>query len=250
MDPNHIERNLEHSGNGQYGHDTVSSGGAGEGGPTVKNITVGGIAVQDFYLGTFGVNPKPTNFTSFDDGSPSLMTTLKEQKYIPSVSFGYTAGALYRLTSVLASLARGGYDGSEFVDNNITFTFAADNERDLIVAIQSITTASTDPSNHIATGLLPNLIYAYIDSTVPQIWLPLEACQAFEAEFGLIYDNTTELYLVNSSLHDALLTRNASVTFSLGIVTQGGNAVDITLPYAAFALAAHPPYRGLRNSTS
>ncbi|KAK4960849.1 hypothetical protein LTR66_012840 [Elasticomyces elasticus] len=192
----------------------VGLGGAGEGGPTVKNMTAGGIAVQDFYLGIFGVNPKPTDFTSFDDGSPSLTTTLKGQRYIPSVSFGYTAGAPYRFTGVLASLTLGGYDNSKFVDNNITFTFAADNERDLI------------------------------------IWLPLEACQAFEAEFGLIYDNTIGLYLVNSSLHKALLTRNASVTSSLGVVTQGGNAVDIMLPYAAFDLAAHPPYRGLRNSTS
>lgn len=79
-----------------YGYDVVSLGGLGEGGPTLKNSTVGAVAVNDFYLGVFGLNPKPTNWTSYDDPAPSYMTQLKEQKLVPSVSFGYTAGAPYR----------------------------------------------------------------------------------------------------------------------------------------------------------
>lgn len=91
-----IEQNLGYVGNAQYGWDAVSLGGLGEGGPTLKNTTVGATAVYDFYLGLFGLNPKPTNWTTFDNSSPSYMTQLKEQKLIPSVSFGYTAGAPYR----------------------------------------------------------------------------------------------------------------------------------------------------------
>lgn len=90
------EQNLGYDGDAAYGYDTVGLGGEGEGGPTLKNTTVGAFAVEDFYFGHFGVNPKSTNFTSFNDPSPSYMTTLREQNMIPSVSFGYTAGAQYR----------------------------------------------------------------------------------------------------------------------------------------------------------
>ncbi|EME46657.1 hypothetical protein DOTSEDRAFT_70614 [Dothistroma septosporum NZE10] len=245
----HIGKNLGLESNAIYGYDTVGLGGQGEQGPTLKNTTVGGMAAEDFYLGVFGVNPKPTNFTSFHDPSPSYMTLLKQQGFIPSLSFGYTAGALYRFTGVLASLVLGGYDTSKFVQNNITFNFAADNDRDIVVAIQSISTPSSIESNPTPTELLPNAVYAYIDSTVAQIWLPIEACRVFEQEFSLVYDSATGLYLVNDTMHDILLQRNPNVTFSLGQTLTGGSTVQISLPYAAFDLRAQPPYRGLSNTT-
>ncbi|KXS94498.1 hypothetical protein AC578_4504 [Pseudocercospora eumusae] len=239
-----IEKNLDYNGNAIYAYDTVALGGVGEGGPTLKNTTVGGLAVEHFYLGVLGVNPKPTNFTTFNQGSPSYMTLLKEQNYIPSLSFGYTAGAQYRFTGVLASLTLGGYDSNRFIDNNVTFLFAADNERDIVVAIQDVTTPSHISSNPTPTKLLPSPVYAYIDSTVPGIWLPVEACRAFELEFGLVFDNDTQLYLVNDTLHDSLLERDANVTFTLGQGFTGGPTVHITLPYAAFDLTAKAPFQG------
>lgn len=243
-----IERNLGYDGNAFYGYDVVGLGLNGQGGPTLKNTTVGALAVEDFYLGMFGVNPKPTNFTSMNEGSPSYITQLKEQDLIPGVSFGYTAGAKYRFSGVLASLVLGGYDSARFEENDVTFLFAPDNSRDLVVAIQSINTPSQIESSPNPTEMLPNPIYAYIDSTVPHIWLPIEACQVFEYEFGLVYDNTTELYLVNDTLHQALLDRDANVTFQFG---QGfsGSSVQITLPYAAFDLEVQPPYPKVVNKT-
>lgn len=137
-----IEGNLGYTGGGHYAYETVGLGGQGEGGPTLTNTTVGGIGTYDFYLGHFGVNPKPTNFTDFNDPSPSYITKLKDQGLIPSLSFGYTAGAPYRFTSVgiKASLTLGGYDQSRLIPNNVSFTFASDNERDLVVSIEKITT--------------------------------------------------------------------------------------------------------------
>ncbi|KXT10089.1 hypothetical protein AC579_8965 [Pseudocercospora musae] len=245
-----IEKNLDYTGNAMYGYDTVALGGVGEAGPTVSNTTVGALAVEDFYLGLLGLNPKPTNFTTFNQGSPSYMTLLKEQGYIPSLSFAYTAGAQYRFTAVLASLTLGGYDSSRFIDNNVTFLFAADNERDIVVAIQDVTTPSHISSNPTATKLLPSPLYAYIDSTVPGIWLPMEACRAFELEFGLAFDNDTQLYLVNDTLHNSLLHRDANVTFTLAQAITGGPTVHITLPYAAFDLTAKAPFRGPDSSTA
>lgn len=138
----------------------------------------------------------------------------------------------------------GGYDLARFTPNNLTFLFAPDNSRDVVVGIQSIT--STD-SKQTQTQLLPSGILAYVDSTVPHIWLPLDACQAFEKAFGLIYDNASQLYLVNDSLHKTLRALNASVTFTLGNSMTGGQTVDIVLPYASFDLLVQPPL--VENST-
>lgn len=244
-----IEENLGYQGNAIYGYDTVGLGGAGEEGPALKHTVVGGMAWPDFYLGVFGLNPKPTNFTSFNDPSTSYMTLLKEQRYIPSVSLGYTAGAIYRFTGELASLTLGGYDSSKFVENDVVFGFAPDNSRDIVVALQSITTPSQIESSPNPTLLLPSPIYAYMDATVAEIWLPTEACKAFEYEFGLEYDKTTGLYLVNETLHQQLSDRNPSLTFTLGTDLNGGKTVSIELPYAAFDLTAKPPYRYLTDQS-
>ena len=143
------------------------------------------------------------------------------------------------MKSVLGSLTLGGYDQSRFTPNHQSFTFAPDTDRDIVVGIQNIT--ATD-QNGKTYGLLPlSGINAYVDSTVPQIWLPLEACLAFETAFGLTYDNKTGLYLVNDTLHASLLSRNPSISFTLGDTGSGVPATNITLPYASFDLTVTPP---------
>lgn len=89
-----IEQNLGIPANGFYGRDTISLGGEGSGGPTLPDQIVGGIGIETYYVGMFGVNPKTTNFTGLEQ--PSYLASLKNQNLIPSVSFGYTAGAPYR----------------------------------------------------------------------------------------------------------------------------------------------------------
>lgn len=90
----------------------------------------------------------------------------------------------------------------------------------------------------------------YIDSTVAELWLPVEVCEAFESAFGLQYDNLTGLYLVDDQLHDRLQAENPSVTFLLGQKYSTNATVNITLPYNAFDLQASPPYKGLTNITN
>lgn len=89
----------------------------------------------------------------------------------------------------------------------------------------------------------------YIDTTVAEIWLPVEICEAFEDAFGLTYDNTTNLYLVDDLLHQTLLAQNPSITFILNQAFSTDQTVHITLPYAAFDLEAKPPYRTLNETT-
>ena len=148
----------------------------------------------------------------------------------------------------LGSLTLGGYDSSRYISNNISFIFSPDNERDLVVALKGLTANSTTRSD---IDLLKEIddVTLYIDTTVAEIWLPLAICEAFEEAFGLIYDNTTGLYLVDDLLHQTLLAQNPSITFTFGQTYTSGEIVQITLPYAAFDLEAKHPYHDLNETT-
>lgn len=45
---------MQSTGNGQFGHDTVSLGYPGGGGPSLSDVVVAGIATPDFWLGQLG----------------------------------------------------------------------------------------------------------------------------------------------------------------------------------------------------
>ena len=90
----------------------------------------------------------------------------------------------------------------------------------------------------------------FIDSSVAELWLPIEVCKAFEDTFGLKYDNTTDLYLVDDALHKSLLIQNPNITFTVGQKFSTQTTLQITLPYGAFDLQASPPYQGLKTKTN
>jgi hypothetical protein len=151
------------------------------------------------------------------------------------------------LGTVLGSLTLGGYDSSRFIPNDLTFGFAPDNERDIVVGVVGITADGSTKNN--VNLLNRDQFTMYIDSTVAELYLPIEVCEAFEEEFGLKYDNATQLYLVDELLHETLLAENATITFSLGQKFATNMTVDIRLPYAALDHTAKPPYRGLQRAT-
>ena len=130
----------------------------------------------------------------------------------------------------------GGYDASRFIPNEISFTFAPTIIRQLVVAIPSITFSTSKTQ----TPLLDQPIMALIDSTVPYLWLPQDACKLFETAFGISWDPLRNLYLVNETLHDTLVKENPSVVFTLAN-SLNGPSVNITLPYASFDLVANYP---------
>jgi hypothetical protein len=137
------------------------------------------------------------------------------------------------LNEVYGTLTLGGYDTSKFVPNDLTFDFGPQDDRELLVQLNKITTG-TD------TSLLPSAISVLLDSTVPCIYLPEAACALFESKFGLSWDNTTQLYLLTDAQHNALQTQNPNITFTLGNLTSS-TTVDIVLPYSAFDLTVSYP---------
>ena len=237
------EAGLGYSGNANFGYDNVTLGWLGGGLPTLSHQVIEGFATKDFLIGSFGLSPYAVNISTLDDPKPSFLGALVKQNQTPSISWAYTAGAYYRQPTAFGSLTLGGFDTSRFVQHNVTFPFGPDTSRDLIVPIQSITSDAAGGS-----PLLSDVIYAYIDSLVPHIWLPLEVCKAFERAFGLTYNETAGLYLVNDTLHERLSSQNPNVTFTLGVPGSAkNNTVDIVMHYGSFNLMAD--YYTVSNAT-
>ncbi|KAH8652726.1 aspartic peptidase domain-containing protein [Tricladium varicosporioides] len=240
-----LEDNLNYTGNGNYGFDTVGIGFTDNtAAPSLIHQVVAGIVTKKFMFGVFGVRPRETAFVDATRPQPSFLSSLRNQTLIPSLSYGYSAGASYR-NSALASLTLGGYDASLFTPNNINFTLNANATREMIVGVQTILGENTLAGT---ASLLPKGIKASLDSTIPELWLPSEACSIFERSFGLIFDNRTERYLVNDTAHAKLLQLNPSITFKIGVNSTGGNTINLNFPYTAFDLqASYPIYPNRTN---
>ncbi|KAK6532357.1 hypothetical protein TWF281_006546 [Arthrobotrys megalospora] len=226
-----VEKRLGFEGNAVFGYDNLTLGWLGSDGPGVTNQSIAGIATKDFFLGVLGLNPRPTNFSTFNNPVPSLLQNLRDKRMIPSLSWSYTAGNQYRFNGVFGQLVLGGYDRSRFVRNKIYIPFDSQDLVDLSVNIERITSSDANGTQ----ALLPSSISAYLDSSVSYLWLPIDACQRFEEEFGLKWVEAVGLYLVNNTQHDKLVARNASITFRIGHFSTD-QTVDIKFPYAAFDL--------------
>ncbi|RAL63573.1 hypothetical protein DID88_003617 [Monilinia fructigena] len=208
-----FQADLGYSQAANFGLDSIGLGYvSGTNGPTLDDQTIGAIATASpFYIGVFGLGTQPVNFTTIGNSSaPSYFSSLWSEKLIPSLAWSYTAGAKYRLKAgQYAQLIFGGYDTSRFIPNSASFTLYPDVNRDIVVAVQAITYSS---------------------------------CEEFEKAFGLLLDNTTGLYLINSTQYSLLTKTNPQVTFTLANSLVGGDTASIVLPFNAFALPATYPF--------
>lgn len=132
----------------------------------------------------------------------------------------------------MGSLTLGGYDSSRFEPGNLSTPFSPIDARDLTVQVRSITSGDEQ--------LLASPIASFLDSTVPYIYLPMPACTAFENTFGIIWNETSQLYLMNDTQHALLQAQNPSITFTLGSL-ESSKTANISFPYVAFALTASWP---------
>ena len=220
--------------NAEFANETFTLGN-NNGLPTIQDSVIQGFATKDFYMGALGLAARAINVTNFNEPQPSVLQALRNQGSIPSLSWGYTAGSQNTDPPTFGSLTLGGYDSSRMVPNSVTVSFGTDQSRDLLIGLQSISDGSTQ--------LLSTGVYAFIDSLVSELWLPQDACEAFERAFGLVWNDTAELYLVNDSLHDTLVSQNPSFYFQLGPATSSSyGSVQVVLPYSAFDLSVSPPY--------
>lgn len=92
---------LGYNASGLYGLDTLGLMIANSGGPTLTNQTIGAVINPRLWVGWLGMDVKPSNFSDFENPQRSLIKTLKDEGYIPSLSYGYTAGAYYSMFDLL-----------------------------------------------------------------------------------------------------------------------------------------------------
>lgn len=87
---------LGFTGNGGFGYDTVGLI-RGDSSETITNndTAVTAYASPEFWLGEIGLSNRPMDLGQ-DDKPSSFLSNLKKAGNIPSLSFGYTAGAPYR----------------------------------------------------------------------------------------------------------------------------------------------------------
>jgi hypothetical protein len=89
------------SASGLYGSDTVALGSLQQqmSGPTqpiaIGGQTVAGVVKKTWLLGLLGCNVRPSSFSTYSPLVPSLLQNLRNQSLIPSLSYSYTAGAVY-----------------------------------------------------------------------------------------------------------------------------------------------------------
>lgn len=89
-------------GSGQYGFDTIAaSSPINDIAFGMTNVLMSAISATDFYLGYFGVGLRSGSFGDVV-ASPPLRQAVSSFGWIPSYSYGYTAGASYRAFFLLA----------------------------------------------------------------------------------------------------------------------------------------------------
>ncbi|CAG8953280.1 hypothetical protein HYFRA_00003487 [Hymenoscyphus fraxineus] len=244
-----LNRALGFEGVGVYGLDTLGLGYTTPQGPTLPHQLISAIVSPSFYLGQLGLGFQPTNQTTYEHPIPSFSSTLWTNGNISSQSWSYTAGAFYRLKGVFGSLIFGGYDRARFVANEVRFAMAEDNLRDLVVTLRGIkSSAAVDGGGGRERILMEKQEFAFIDSTLSELWLPLSVCQEFEKAFGLIFDVPSGFYLLNTTQHASLLALNPNITLTLSDQKSSSQTLVFTLPYAALDLQIAPPL--LVNRTS
>jgi hypothetical protein len=233
--------------NGAWGVANVGLGTASKQSITLQHQYVAGYYVSDFFLGSLGLSAGAVSATgatrpSFLGGLAAVTTE------VPSVSYGFTAGASYRNggNGVPGNMVFGGYDKSRLVTGqNVTIPMPSKQNNTLVVGVNSIL---YQPDPDVQQGMMsltdPNIggFSAIIDSTLPYLVLPDDICNKFVERFNLGFDRSTGLYTINSTAHELNKQQNATVSFKLSAQVQDSEPhTTIVFPYNAFYLQASDP---------
>ncbi|CAM1511228.1 Fc.00g087410.m01.CDS01 [Cosmosporella sp. VM-42] len=243
---------LGYGGNGEYGLDILrTSDATTDTSLTMSGVLIAALNTTNYFDGLFGLGITQGNFENRVADSP-LTQAVKEFGWIPSYSYGYTAGAHYRNSPV--SLTLGGYDATRFVAHSNEFTLGQSDglARPLVRGIEVTTGGQDRPETwDSGTQILSswnNSFNALIDSTTPFLWLPDDVCDNFAEALNLTYNSTFELYTTNNQYNDF---PEFSFTFSLSSFDNtddfGGaldvpGTVNITIPSEALVNLLEYPF--------
>ncbi|KAL1637501.1 hypothetical protein SLS56_000639 [Neofusicoccum ribis] len=231
-----LEKNLDvNDTGGIYGFDTVRLGFSHD--PNTLEVNgsqLVAVSSNSSYMGILGLSDALSDVSNTDKPVNSFIQDLNDSNQIPSLSYGYTAGAHHQYKGVHGSLVIGGYDRSRFKSTPYNFSFSQTDVRSLGVGIQSIST-NFSLVNQGGYTLTKDGHFSAIDSTVSHLWLPGDVCDHFKTAFSLTYDVEKNYYLISDTVREKLLAQNTTFTFKLGNdISVSNDSINIELPYAAF----------------
>lgn len=200
--------------------------------------------------GLLGLSDQPFNVTESARLFPSPLGMLNESKSIPSPFWAYNAGRRWSQPSPFyASLTFGGYDAGRGGDlkDALRVGMQTNNLRDLVVSISGFAIGNDAEYNY---NLDPPTD-AFIDSVVPDLWLPEAMCRVFEQAFDLQWNETAQMYLLDKEHSDRLhADPNAKVNLTLADPYDPTIKMNISLTYAAFDQTAKYPLAGIQDDSS
>jgi hypothetical protein len=113
-----------------------------------------------------------------------------------------------------------------------------DEDGPLTIGLQSIIVTN---SLNGSLSLLHQAILTRIDSSVPELWLPVSVCDFFAAAFGLQYQEASGRYAITEAMRTKLRGLNPKLTLTVADGLVEGNTINLDFPYAAFDLEATYP---------
>lgn len=208
----------------------------------------------DYFNGLFGLGISQGRFKN-NIGESALTQAVKTFGWIPSYSYGYTAGASYKNMPV--SLTLGGYDAARLVEHDTEFTITQ-SDNSPRVNVRGLSVYNKDkpggwPSSTNALSAYNDTFMALIDSTTPYLWMPPRLCDSFASAFNLTYNDTFQLYtLTNDQYQDYSSSDAYSFTFSLASIDNHDNfglplsapgVINITVPIRSFVGSLQYPFK-------
>jgi hypothetical protein len=121
----------------------------------------------------------------------------------------------------------GGYDGSRYIKNTLSpwIGMSSIDNGGLALRLSNIRLTSPLIPEDDYWGVPNNSHLVVLDSSTPFLMLPYNACVAFEKAFGLVWDETSQLYLVSED-HFQKITQSASPMVSFKIGDSKAPSVD------------------------
>ncbi|KAG9191289.1 hypothetical protein G6011_09377 [Alternaria panax] len=226
---------LEGSPAGVWGVDNVGLGETSPQSVMLSEQYVVKYTLSNFFMGSLGLAVGSTGPPSAL--KPNFIDNLYGSAHkIASRSFGYTAGAYYRNNhGVLGSLVLGGYDKARLSEQGVEIDMPSLQDTTLAIGVNSITYKPDQSADADTRSFTNQSFSAVIDSTLPYLVLPDEVCDNFITEFGLGFDDFSQLFTVNDTSHQQNLRLKATVSFKISASanTDSAKFTSIVLPYSA-----------------
>ncbi|EME81284.1 uncharacterized protein MYCFIDRAFT_117555, partial [Pseudocercospora fijiensis CIRAD86] len=230
---------------GDFGQDTVALTTTSTSAQAVaENQLVAQYGLEDYWIGLAGLTYRSTPLGN--GSTSSLLTSLKENGTIPSLSFGYTAGSVYgKVYDNFGALTLGGYDASrrspQPTENLEVSMDRTKNELKVELLDISVSNGSTGGQR----TLLPigKTYSMFLDTSVSEFWFPSEVCDLFQGSFNLTEDLETGLFGIDHTSRQAMFDNNTSLSLVLGGSSDATTKLKIDLGCEAFGNFSYFPIR-------